>query len=376
MMRLSFTKKMLIMFSLIVAAVTLSVLLWYRQEANYVQAVIIDKTVPNTSYREHKGLMWVLNNLKYVDESTREAFRYDEDYYGFVPLEGDNYATRDLPKKLPELDLVYLADTYGVYSKDLYTDNERGARSELIYGGTELKELLTIKQALGSKGLLLAEFNTLASPTEGEARAELESLLDLEWSGWIGRYFYDLSRDNPEIPLWLIENYERQYDKEWVFSGEGFAMVNSDDTVVILEVGKDVGENLLKVNFTEKAVKELKVSNQINYYYWFDIVSNRGGEVLANYELDLTKKGKEKLREYGIPVSFPAVLRSKQGIKSYYFAGDFSDLDAVPRFYQSKGIGELKGLLSVDMKGNPEHFYWEVYYPLLKSILKEVGHEN
>lgn len=52
------------------------------------------------------------------------------------------------------VDFIYIADTYGVYTEDFYEENLRGDRSRLIYGGVELKETETIEEAL-KKGFYL-----------------------------------------------------------------------------------------------------------------------------------------------------------------------------------------------------------------------------
>ncbi|WP_236610108.1 hypothetical protein [Planococcus halocryophilus] len=89
------------------------------KEEKIVNIAIIDKTVPTESYREHKGLTWLLNHQRYVPES-EEAYNATTDYYGFVPDEKDeSYTIRDLPTDYSGTDLIYLADSYGVYEEDL-----------------------------------------------------------------------------------------------------------------------------------------------------------------------------------------------------------------------------------------------------------------
>lgn len=56
--------------------------------------LVIDKTVPDDTYREHKGLMWLLNQQKYV-QSNGEPYRLKEDYVGFVPGKRRNTASKN-----------------------------------------------------------------------------------------------------------------------------------------------------------------------------------------------------------------------------------------------------------------------------------------
>ncbi|MFP3471182.1 hypothetical protein R0J90_14170, partial [Micrococcus sp. SIMBA_144] len=58
--------------------------------------LIIDKTVPDTTYREHKGLMWLLNQQKYV-QSNGERYNLKEDYIGFVPKKDQTYNIKNIP---------------------------------------------------------------------------------------------------------------------------------------------------------------------------------------------------------------------------------------------------------------------------------------
>ena len=75
----------------VVAAVvllSLPFILWLIQQQNPLDVAIIDKTVPSESYREHKGLTWILNHSRYV---TGRQTNYEKDagYYGFMPNEAE-----------------------------------------------------------------------------------------------------------------------------------------------------------------------------------------------------------------------------------------------------------------------------------------------
>src|SRR5699024_9413863 len=94
-----------------------------------------------------------------------------------------------------------------------------------------------------------------------------------------------------------------------------------------------------------------------------------GTSVLANYEWDLTDKGAELLREHQIPEQFAAVVKSEHGqATSYYFAGDYNDVENVPTFYQMKGLAKLYRFLDRFSEGN---FYWSMYVPITAGIIEE-----
>ncbi|NYE57527.1 hypothetical protein [Carboxydothermus ferrireducens] len=140
---------------------------------------VIDKTVPVSDFQEHKGLFWTLNFLKVKDQDGRN-YNFHQDYFGFFP-KGDDYEIREIKGQKP--DLIYLADTYGVYSNDLNQENKEGTRSSLVYGGLTEIELYKIKAQLKGGTTLVSEFNTIESPTSEKVSSELQKIFGIKWSG-------------------------------------------------------------------------------------------------------------------------------------------------------------------------------------------------
>lgn len=345
---------------------------WLWQPSHPLQVVILDKTVPDRSYREHKGLVWLLNQQKIV-KPDGTSYRYEEDYYGFYPGEAQAFETRDIPRSLTSADVVYIADTYGVYEEEYYGKAE-GGRSDKLIGGLTLRDLEPVQKAAAEGATLIAEFNTFASPTDQESREVIYDLLGLEWSGWIGRIFADLKAD-AEIPAWMRSNYEVQYGSAWSFEGAGLVLVNEQDQIVVLEAGKHLQQGGSTFAFTTEGQQRLGLSGDHSYRYWFDIVQPRSNqtEVLASYKLDVTAGGQEVLARHGIPVEFPAVLRHDAGsYQSYYFAGDYADINQYPLWRKYWGWETVKAWTTLDTMKNEDSFYWDIYVPLMKSILREV----
>lgn len=364
--------KVSIMVLIMVSIIGAPFLYWYVQPATVLDVVIIDKTVPDSSYREHKGFMWILNNRKINNGNPDKVFKYEEDYYGFFPLANEADQIREVPADLGKPDLIYLTDTYGVYSEDLLTYNELGKRSGVIHGGTQEEEVTTIRKAL-DHNTIIGEFNILASPTDEPARAGLESIFGIKWNNWIGRYFADLSKDNREIPEWMKENYAMQYGEKWNLSGAGIVLVDAEDTIIVLKTGDQLGQGLNTINFTETAESEFPVKNHSNYYYWFEITTAaEDAEILANYKLDVTEAGQKILAEYGLPSEFPAIVRTTGAYSSYYFAGDFADSKSTPSLYNMPGLPFLNQITTIDEDSNQNYFYWNVYYPMIEKIISRV----
>lgn len=348
-------------------------IIWRFKSSKNLNVIIINKTVPNNTYREHKGFMWILNNLKVKNGTLKTSFQYDKDYYGFFPLPNEKYNIKELPENVGNPNLIYITDTYGVYKEDFYKNIVIGNRSQIIYGGVKEKEVEQIKNTLNNN-TIVGEFNTLASPTGVKARNQLEDIFGLKWNGWIGRYFSDLSKENTEIPNWMKENYAIQHGEKWNFKGAGIVLINSEDTIIVLRKDIELGKGLNKINFTQKAEEEFQVKNNLNYYYWFEITnSDKDTEVIAKYKLDITKEGQKLMDKYKLPSEFPAIIRKTGSYTSYYFAGDFADSNSTPKFYSASGIQFLNKITTFDEDANQNYFYWNVYYPLIKNIIKNVN---
>ncbi len=334
---------------------------WHFKAERPIDIAIIDKTVPTDDYREHLGLFWVLTNEK-ITKTNGELYEIDKDYFGFDPIQLEPMNNYNLNR---EVDLIYIADTYGVYSDDL-EEAADGDRSRKIYGGMEVAEWEAISRSKGADTTLIAEYNSFATPTEEQTRTLMEEALSVDWSGWSGRYFTDLMSD--EIPSWLIENYETKYKKKWNFTGAGIAFVHLTDDVVVLEESqlKD------KVKFTLTPDGEKKFPKVINtdYPYWFDILTpTKDTTVYAQYDLDLTKEGIETLEAANIPTVFPAIIHNEEQ-HTYYFAGDYADYtkDNLMKWQKSDFLMHV-------FANDESTFFWTVYVPVMRVILQDIqGH--
>lgn len=365
-------KRFYVVGTCILFIIIIPFILWFLEPEKKIQIAIIDKTVPNETYREHLGITWLLNHLKYTNEKNN-VFKPSNNYFGFLPNEQQKtYKIRSLPKDYSMFDVIYLADTYGVYEEDLpWIEKLReGSRSKKVYGGLEEDEWTAIIERLNQKekSLLIAEFNSFASPTKEEVRKNITDYLGLDWSGWTGRYFDELDpKKNEEIPQWVQDEFK----DPWKYSGEGFILVNDfNNEVIVLEKEKHIKEGGISVSFTEKGKEQFNLTNSPEYEYWFDIVTPKENTtVLANYEWNLTDNGKKLLEQNNIPIEFAAVLTNEIATAtSYYFAGDYNDIANVPRFYQSKGLQSINKMFN---KFSEDAFYWSTYIPMMESILEK-----
>lgn len=354
--------------------------IFHLRPTRSLHIVMLDKTVPYDTYVEHSGIFWLLDQLKIVKPSGE---RYDRrtDYIGATPgaQPGDPPArTVDLTDEaVRTADLLYLVDTYGVYTDDLLSGVEKKAaleRSETIYGGLTAAEARVVETAQSRGTRIVAEFNTMASPTGAEARETLERVVGVRWTHWIGRYF-PLLQDRDEVPQWLRDLCQREMNRPWAFAGPGYALVQEDTRCEILLVGTDSPAIGLTIEpepgarkyFLEKAVSATP------YTFWFDLViPDPGTEVLASYEWQLRGPGNDKLRRLGLPRRFPAVTRRTpaEGGTVYYFAGDFGDSTVLGERVPLAGFLTFRRWLEKTRRfPSHEAFFHRFYAPLMIEVL-------
>ncbi len=358
---------------------------WGIREASpsrRLDVVVLDKTVPFENRVEHRSLYWLLDHLK-IEKPGGGAYDRDADYLGAFPgpVPGDPpERTGDLTaERARRADLVYLADTYGVYRDDLLSGPAMKAsleRSPKIYGGLDPAEAESAREAVLAGKTLVAEFNTLGSPTGEEARAVLEATLGVRWTRWIGRFFPDLS-DRAEVPDWMRRDYEREWGRPWDFRGPGYVLLEDDAHCEVLRVGVESPRIGLTIEREEPVDPVLRRADSgAAYPYWFDVVTAEpGARVLASFRWRLEPAGLERLKARGLPERFPAVVRrdAPGGGKAYYFAGDFADNPMPDGRVPFAGYATLRRWLERGKLAPSElAFYWRFYVPMMARLVDDL----
>jgi len=346
--------------------------------------VVLDKTVPFTNRLEHRSLFWLLRYRKFVRPDGR-AYDASTDYLGAFPPPADPGGR---PERIVDLgpgavrgaDVVYLVDTYGVYEEDLVSGSAMKAaleRSPKIYGGLLPEEAAAVDEAVREGAVLIAEFNTLGSPTGAEAREALERTLGVRWTRWIGRYFPSLD-DGREVPEWLRRDWEREWGKPWEFRGPGYALLQDDAHCEVLRVGtesKPIGLTLERERPVDPILRG--AWDATPYPYWFDVVApGPGTRVLASFQWHLTPAGRERLAARGLPERFAAVtlVEAPGAGPAYYFAGDFAD-NPMPDFtVPLAGFPTwMRWLQAGRLAPSESAFYWRFYAPTMTALLERAA---
>ena len=365
----------------------ISYLIWYIFPTKTLEILVIDKTVPSDNYQEHQSIYWTFEHMK-IQNSAGEFYQKERDYIGFYPDNSPSFGTfkdfsqlskNELIEKSLNIDILYFADTYGVFEND-FSQTKSDEISKKVYGGLNRGDINLLREVMALKKTVIAEFNTMASPTPVGIRTEFENLMGIKWTGWIARYFDEMDTTiNADIPKWFISQFVEQHENTWVPSGPGIVFVHENGTVEAFSNGLDYFGETPKIRTQRINQHGFKLPEIVPYPEWFDIVLiERDYQVISYYDIDPSEQGKEKLRAMGLPRFFPAaVLKDVGEGQYYYFSGDFSDIQnsiGSPRF---QGLPALwRGFHVVSDFTDRESFYWNYYYPLLSQILEKTYQEK
>jgi hypothetical protein len=353
------------------------------RERTPLDVVVLDKTVPFRLWLEHRSLFWAMRALGVV-RPDGAPYAWETDYLGAHPPEtpGDPpERTRDLaPADLARADLLYIADTYGVYRDDLKSGEKMLAaleRSPKVYGGLEPDEARAAEAYVRRGGWLVSEFNSLGSPTGDAPRETLERVLGVRWTHWIGRFFPELDSVD-EVPQWMRRNYEREWKRPWTFTGPGYVLCYEDAHVEVLRVGPEVSARGLRLDRVASSDSTLAgAADGILYPYWFDVVERAtDAELLATFTWRPTDAGRERLKARGLPETFPAVTvkRHDGGGRAFYFAGDFADNPLETAEVPFAGYLTFRRWIeAVKVAPSENAFYWRFYVPLVDRLVRDAA---
>ncbi len=384
----------LIIFITILLIPLWSFLVWLAWPAKIMDSLILDKTVLFKKGDEHRSFNWMLFHDKYKD-SNKKFKKIPVDYYGFFPLERtlpppEGYYWDDLDStydKIPiekswldsianDLDMIYYTDLYGIYTNEWNLDTTTWKeRSNLIYGGLSWNDLHLMKEMKRRQKLMITEFNLFAQPTAEDIRKEAEELLNVEWTGWVGRYFDPLDPvENEELPDWVVKGYMKTHDTIWPFGEKGgIVFADENDNIEILEDSADLDIIVPFIYTTEYGQKKFNLPDSIHYPFWFDITfpSNDSNLVVSSFKIHSNSRGDSILNYWNIPNRFPAVMEHSGPSPYYYFGADFCDnpISMFPAFFA--GTGWINFLFWDNEYLRRIKFFWKFYRPLMRKIMKD-----
>ena len=350
-------------------------LIWLSRPTLPLSVLVYNKTVPDTSAKAHVGLGWLLHHFKLHDISG-DPFSATTTYRGYHPGESEENRIVPLGPVPEDMDLVYIADTYGIYRNGegfSRSDHEEGTRN-LIYGGMDQTDVDTLREFLNrdNPNTVVAEYNTFATPTPDYIQSQLYEMFRATWTGWSGQFVADLSTSG-DTPSWIYGIYEQQSGEAWNYTGSGIVIYNTNDEILVLVVGEDLGPNVNQFVYTPAGERTLRLSGSTYYTHLFDIVEPlAGAEVLGEYQLDTTPQGARKLKDFGLETTFPAIIRGTTASHStYYLAGNWAYSPTPLKFSFLAGVPNLMRRTVQNSLDSENNFYWHIYLPLMQSIFDE-----
>lgn len=391
-MALSFVKRMRkrVIFLIVVAIVVLlpvavlqgMKMVWKMNSERTINVAYVDKTDASEERLAHNAFFWVLNNQR-IKKANGEFYQKGTDYWGLFAEPNNNYRFADFDalskvqqdSLAEQLDMLMLADTYGIYDLNAGPEMQR-----LIYGGLSEGDMAVFRQMKKRGKTIVAEFNILQAPTSRNIRYQFQQEAGIEWSGWTGKYFDSLDPEKGQLPAWVFEAYQRNYHRQWEYKSAGIIFVHENGKLLILEDNEDLMEPIPQIKTFGYGMEQLGLPRVQEFPYWFDIMTydNSINHAVSAYELELTEQGRSKLSQLGIPDRFPAVImHGDEDYAFYYFCGDFSSKPVSMSTKKFKGIEYFSSLLKGRQgQFGEDQFFYRFYLPLMSQLLEESVQKN
>jgi hypothetical protein len=333
--------------------------------------------------------MWLLNHRKIRPPAAQKGtpkrkdatWQLASDYVGYRPDD------RQHPQRLAyvdrsKADVIYIADTYGVYQDDLKhidTQESHMDYTALVFGGLSDGDAHALSSFVARGGLLMAEFNAFCEPTAPEQRRQMQDVFGVEWTEWVGRVFAD-PYDEADVPHWLPREFARQYPGEELPHSPILLLVARDGHLIVLG-GPSLVDVAPRVLMTEAGKKRFPgVPGDVPYYFWFSIVRARPSvKVYARLQLPQIAGVLEFASKLKSGLDMPALtLRTDGDGRALYFVGDFADIDFDPGAFNSEdAISDGAQLAASSLSGmTTAPAFWGFYAPVVEQLLREAAAQH
>lgn len=371
----------IIVLVVILALPAINFIRWAFQAKKPMDIIILDKTVPTLERINHRSLTYVLTSERFVKKSGG-SYSYKKDYFGFFPLKplkSKDYRLTNL--KLPDImdvveksDVLYYADTYGVYMNDWYRSINKSRKSRKLYGGLNNTDRLYLVEMQKRNKLCILEYNTFDYPTADLERYKTTSeSLGIEFGGWTGKYFASLdtaAKGNEDFPIWMTAMFRKEYRKQWTFTKPGVVFVKGSE-ILVLEEGTHLKNATPFISTDSVYRQKYGLPEKVSFEGWFDVINPLKSKVVSTYNLETTTAGDTLLFENMLSATFPAVVTDTVNQRTYYFCGDFATNKVDFWTARIKGFGGLKGIHYSDRENDTRRFFWLYYKPLMNGLLTD-----
>lgn len=361
------------------------VIQWYLRGVLPLDVLVVNYTMPHRNDRKHRGLFWLLYHDKVQPPAGKTDWSSLRDFVGYRPGRPPKEAETLSKKKRKRPQLLYLADTYGVYRDDLknaklwlrpvYID-----RSPKVFGGLTWKDARLIRRWVKQGTHLVVEFNSMCEPTGNGPRRVLSNLVGMSWTGWVGKVFQNPG-DVLETPRWLRKSFKQQFPKQEFPTEPTLFLINRKGKLVFYTDPsvKKVSPRLVQ---TEEGKKRFPgTQTPVMYTFWFAIVGfhrNLRPKVHTHFHMPNHPAFRKKLQANKIPDVFPAITERKCGTKSrcLYMAADLSDADFEPGGFKRTDVILMRRWTSPQDTSNAVASFWLLYVPIMRTWLHEIAKET
>lgn len=360
--------------------------LWPLGGRREISMLVVDKTVPEEDYREHRAIFWIAKHRRFT-RPDGNFYSFERDYLGYHPLDERREQLRAVD--LDDIDLLYLADAYGIYDYEeglvVYEEQLPYEHQDirLLYGGFNSSEVAVVENFAKREGaIIVGEHNIFGFPTSEQAHTarRLQKVFGVEYTGWLTRHYSNLD----EAAFWLKELYSELYGLPWDLSGPGLVFVREENAdfgwlrdLVIVQGDNMKGPWPVLTN-TEHFLTG-GAAEGVPYLYWVEVLEvGPQAETLAYLELPLAEEAYASLQQRGLPERLPALIYLDPPDKAerIYFAGDFAD--QLPALLPASLTGSAKKQRFFSyLPGLPVEyrFYFQWYEPVLTNIFEGITNE-
>jgi hypothetical protein len=348
-------------------------LVWRWLDWAPARVMVVDYTVPFDDYSEHYALVWLLHHLKVQAPSGGDDWDPTREYVGYEPHD------RGAPKRLADADVsgfdwIYVADTYGVYLDDLRGIATRSSHTDfspLVFGGLSGADATALEDFTNRGGSVVLEFNSFCDPTPQEVRLRVESMLGVEWTGWVGHVFEDL-HDRDEVPDWLPRMFAKQYPGQDLPREPTLVLLGASGTLILVSA-PSVTAVTPRIVPTALGAQVFGLEEPVPYYHWFSLArEGLDTEVYARIELPDLRGVDSGLLDDRAPGSSPFLTERRVGSsRRIYVGGDFAEADFDPGWSELAGLSYLQSALHAGsgyVTLRPA--WWRFFVPVLRELVQ------
>lgn len=345
---------------------------WLIKKGQPLEIFIVNKSMIEYQGSENKALNYMLNGEKVLASGNR-IYDMKLDHFGLHWNQGDyhiNYPRlKEVNRTAEKYDLVYYADACGI-RKSQIEDLSENETDKIEYGGINNTDYNLIKEVWAYGKPLVLECGFFGTPTEPLVRYNLEQMIDIYYGGWMGKYVIDLSADADMLPGFdWKELFSEFTGSSWSAAGPGIVMINMEARrIFVLKEGEHIQTSEGLIFTDDKASSEYGMSSVVNYQGWFTILHPGRNRVLSEFRLNPTTSGMEVLNEFGVPSSFPALIKAPGNL--YYLTGDFGKSRTNILFSKVLLIGGIFDKIK-HRSNKAKNFFYSYYQPFMSTIVEK-----